>query len=131
MNAEQIANSLDKPRRKGPDSWLACCPAHDDNSPSLAITDKEDTTLVYCFSGCSQENVIDTLRSMGLWPERNNQYKKSKVYYSKQELLDRQFFVVLVEADIKKGMKIPSRDLHNYKVYKKILSNRGLLCLTN
>ena len=70
LSAERIANALDKPRRIGADRYLACCPAHDDNSPSFSITQKADRVLFYCFTGCSQDEVIDALRSRGLWPEK-------------------------------------------------------------
>ena len=46
------------------------CPAHDDASPSLDITERNGTTLLICRAGCSQERVIDALRAKGLWPER-------------------------------------------------------------
>jgi DNA primase len=35
-------------------SWTACCPAHNDGSPSLAIREGEDgRVLLHCFGGCS------------------------------------------------------------------------------
>ena len=58
ITAEQIANSLPKCRRLKPDEYKACCPAHDDNSPSLSISQKSDSVLVYCWSGCSQSEVL-------------------------------------------------------------------------
>jgi putative DNA primase/helicase len=46
----------------------ARCPAHHDNSPSLAIgIAKNGRTLVKCHAGCTQEAVIDALRRLGLW----------------------------------------------------------------
>lgn len=47
---------------------MACCPAHDDKTPSLRISESTDgRVLVHCFAGCSQKSVIDALRSLGLW----------------------------------------------------------------
>lgn len=47
------------------------CPAHDDQHPSLSLTDKSGKILVNCQAKqCSQDAVIDALRSRGLWPER-------------------------------------------------------------
>ena len=46
----------------------ARCPAHDDHSPSLSIgVGADGKTLVHCHAGCSQAQVIDALRAMGLW----------------------------------------------------------------
>ena len=41
------------PRRSGP-SWSAKCPAHDDKSPSLSVSEGSDgRALVNCHAGCS------------------------------------------------------------------------------
>ena len=70
--AETVANGLEKARRSG-DGWTACCPAHDDQNPSLSITDGADgRLLVRCHAGCLQEDVIAELKGRGLWAERLN-----------------------------------------------------------
>jgi hypothetical protein len=68
VTAEFIARELHG-RRSGA-GWVARCPAHDDRSPSLSIRDDGGRVLAHCFSGCSQSDVIEALRSRGLWPER-------------------------------------------------------------
>lgn len=70
LTAESIALSLDKGRRIRADHYTACCPAHDDSSPSLSITQDGDRVLVHCFSGCTQDAVIDSLKARGLRYER-------------------------------------------------------------
>lgn len=52
--------------------WMARCPAHDDRTPSLSVTQMGDVVLVHCFAGCDQVDVIDALRAMGLWHNRTN-----------------------------------------------------------
>lgn len=67
MDATELAKRLTKARKMG-DSWWACCPAHDDQDPSLKIDECRDgTVLVKCWAGCQQGAVIDALRSLGLW----------------------------------------------------------------
>ena len=51
---------------------LVCCVAHDDSSPSLAVKDKDGKVLVHCHAGCSQRDVIEALKSRGLWPSGEN-----------------------------------------------------------
>ena len=69
FTAEKIAAGLDKSRPNGK-GFVACCPSHPDNNPSLSITDADDgTVLVYCHSGCTQDAVIAALKSRGLWPD--------------------------------------------------------------
>ena len=44
--------------------WKALCPAHDDNHPSLSVTEGDNgRVLLYCHAGCSTESV---LRAIGL-----------------------------------------------------------------
>lgn len=66
MSAESLARALGG-RRSGR-TWFACCPAHEDREPSLAIRDSDDgRVLVHCHAGCDQRDVIDALRRRGLW----------------------------------------------------------------
>lgn len=64
---------LGKVREKGPGRWLACCPAHHDRSPSLAIRETSDgTILLHCFSGYSAMDVLAAigLELKNLFPQR-------------------------------------------------------------
>jgi hypothetical protein len=45
-------------------SWTACCPAHADKGPSLAIRENDDgRVLVHCFAGCE---TLSVLRALGM-----------------------------------------------------------------
>ncbi len=71
LDARAIAEGLGNYKRSG-DGFMACCPVHEDNSPSLSIKDGSDNrVLVHCFAGCTQERVIERLNALGLWHERN------------------------------------------------------------
>lgn len=71
ISPHDIANGLKKGKCVGNNKYVACCPAHEDKTPSLHITLGQDNKiLVHCFSGCSQSEIIDCLKSMGLWPEK-------------------------------------------------------------
>lgn len=53
-------------------SWTACCPAHEDRSPSLAVKELPDgRILVHCFGGCGTDAILGVLGlEMGdLFPE--------------------------------------------------------------
>jgi putative DNA primase/helicase len=66
MRAETIAKAL-KGHKTG-DGWAACCPAHNDHTPSLSIRyGREGKVLVHCFAGCEQGQVIAALKARGLW----------------------------------------------------------------
>jgi len=54
---EQLLSSLLKVRKVGIGRWIACCPAHNDSKPSLAIRETDDgRVLLHCFAGCSAGN---------------------------------------------------------------------------
>lgn len=64
MNIDKLLNGLQKVKRTSNSSWMACCPAHADRSPSLSIKDTGDGKLILkCFAGCE---TIDVLGALGL-----------------------------------------------------------------
>jgi hypothetical protein len=57
-----LLSRLSKVKSTGRNSWLACCPAHDDRSPSLAIKEEHDGhILLHCFAGCSASDIVGTI----------------------------------------------------------------------
>jgi hypothetical protein len=58
---ESLLSRLIKVKRRGKDSWVAVCPAHEDKSPSLAIRDVDGKILLHCFAGCSVAEILDSL----------------------------------------------------------------------
>lgn len=57
--AEKFLSCLDKVKPTGRGKWMACCPAHDDNTPSLSIKETEGgDLLLHCFAGCSAADVV-------------------------------------------------------------------------
>lgn len=56
---EDILSKLDKVRRTGANNWLACCPAHEDRSPSMTIHAADDgRILVKCHAECSFQEIV-------------------------------------------------------------------------
>ena len=56
-----------------PNRWQARCPAHDDRSPSLAITEtSEGTILIKCWAGCGAGEIVGAvgLELKDLFPPR-------------------------------------------------------------
>jgi hypothetical protein len=72
--AKSIARALPKGRRlKYGKGYTACCPAHEDSNPSLAIREVDGKILLHCHAGCSQRDVIEALKARGLWePSKEN-----------------------------------------------------------
>ncbi len=61
---ELVLSKLEKVRPRGRNRWSACCPAHDDQRPSLSVREAEDgKALIYCFAGCK---TVDVVQAIGL-----------------------------------------------------------------
>lgn len=62
----KVLHALSDVTKKSPvqsgNGWKACCPAHDDKTPSLSVTEAEDgRVLLKCFAGCSTNSVLAAL----------------------------------------------------------------------
>jgi hypothetical protein len=55
---DKLLSRLDKVRRIGEGRYTACCPAHDDKTPSLTITQAEDRILFHCHAGCYPDEIL-------------------------------------------------------------------------
>lgn len=69
MTPETIANALGRALRKTNGGYMAQCPCHDDTTASLSLDESDGKILLKCFAGCDNESIINTLKSLGLWPK--------------------------------------------------------------
>ena len=61
-NIDLLLSRLEKVKRTGKQTWLACCPAHDDKFPSLSLREKDDgLILLHCFTGCDVGDILAAL----------------------------------------------------------------------
>ncbi len=61
MTAADVAARCQKTRQQG-DGWVACCPAHDDRTPSLSINSGDDgRVLLCCHAGCDTDGIVQGL----------------------------------------------------------------------
>lgn len=75
MSIQTLLNSLNKVKQTTRQNWIACCPAHDDNTPSLSIKEVDDgRILIHCFAGCPTESVLNAvnLSFSDIQPEQLN-----------------------------------------------------------
>lgn len=57
---------------KNRNGFMTCCPAHNDNNPSLSISlGNNGKVLVHCFAGCSFTEVIKAIQSVDLLSSNN------------------------------------------------------------
>lgn len=59
---DKVLTRLDKVKSTGIDKWKACCPAHDDKHPSLAISEtSEGVILLKCWAGCTTTEIVSAV----------------------------------------------------------------------
>lgn len=105
-NLDNVISRLQKVRKNGKD-YMACCPSHNDRSPSLAIAEKEDgRILIKCFAECGTDDVLSAvgLEMKDLMPENLgfHRRKPSRVPFNARDVLsavrtDMTVFLVLAK----------------------------------
>lgn len=111
-------------------SWTACCPAHADKSPSLAIREDGGKILLRCFAGCEVANIVGAIGMdmTDLFPPNEPKYPPApRVKFFATDLLK----VIAIEAaivsvaayDMAHGKKLPQVDLDRLQLaYQRINS---------
>jgi len=109
-------------------NYIACCPAHEDKSPSLAVKEQDGKIIMHCFAGCSVENIVGAvgMEMTDLFPPAEPTYKpQPKVKFFASDLLR----VIALEAaivqvaafDMARGKTLPKPDLDRLQLaYERI-----------
>lgn len=112
-----IIERLDKCRKSGHMSYMACCPAHKDKSPSLRITQRDGKILLHCLSGCSPDDILAAinLRWSDLFDDESqaayNAAINQKTRMPRFDPLDHErTIVMLAKSDIESGKTISLED---------------------
>ncbi len=105
-DSRRIIERLDGVRETRADNWIARCPAHDDRSPSLAIRECDDRTiLMKCFAGCSNEAIVHAvgMELRDLFPNGpSNRYERQPLSMPARDSLaavDHEALVVVIIAN--------------------------------
>ena len=114
-------SGLDKFKRIKANEYVACCPAHDDRSPSLSITEASDKVLVHCFSGCSQEEVLDALKSRGMWAEKDDRWIQKA--WSTDELDYMMYWCLCYHGAFRRGEKLKDMKVNVLNHYVTLLKD--------
>ena len=133
MSAETLLNHLHKVRKNGVSRWMACCPAHDDKAPSLAVTECSDGhILIHCFAGCAPSDVLASvgMTMAELMPERDAHYfddrppERFSETRSEKQIEDLKFRIQVHEQMIKNGCKFSQAEnkklLDDYSQLRKL-----------
>lgn len=116
---QNVLSRLDKVKPAGAKGWKACCPAHDDKSPSLTVSETSDgTVLVKCWAGCSAQLIVEAigLELRHLFP--NNQRQRTGP--SKAAINHERTIYLIGAEQLQKG-ELAGEDLERFNLAKQRL----------
>jgi hypothetical protein len=88
--AAKLLDRLQRVKPTGPNRWVACCPSHEDRSPSLSIRELDDgRILLKDFGGCDTEAVLGAigLSMTDLFPQPLGELPRSNSMIPARDLL--------------------------------------------
>ena len=81
---EEVEEYFDPVQYKENGGYMALCPAHDDNNPSLSIDEGEDgKALIFCFAGCEYDEIIEAVMPKGCNGQSKNGNENANIQAKK------------------------------------------------
>ena len=118
MDVSTILGSLRKVRSTGDGRWTACCPAHEDRSPSLAIREDRGMILLHCFGGCSVDAICGAIgiSVSDLFPAKvEHEPQRARLGFSALDALrclsQEAAVVAMAAADLAEGRVLSKNDV--------------------
>ncbi len=135
MKIDNLLSRLDKVKKTGGDSWIACCPAHKDRSPSMTLREDPDgRILIHCFAECEPLAILEAvgLSFSDLFPEKlGSNFKPLRRPFPAADVLEAlstETLIVYITADrLAKGLEIYPGELARVELAsQRILAGRDL-----
>lgn len=117
MSIDTLLSRLQKVRQTSSQTWTACCPAHEDRSPSLSIRDSSGTILLRCFAGCEVAEIVAAvgMELSDLFPPDAQAVKPMRKPFPAADVLEclsEESRIVFIIADrMSKGLPIADTDM--------------------
>jgi len=100
-------------RQTGPDSYISCCPAHKDRSPSLSIKGLPDgRVLLHCFAGCTWYEIlmVCNLEPKDIMPATDNyQPLRSAVKAGERRFIN-DMTLLIAQSALERGERLSESD---------------------
>jgi hypothetical protein len=106
-----FVDQLERVVSRGHNSWLACCPSHDDKSPSLSIKQLEDgRVLIHCHAGCSAQEVVESVgfNMNHLFPDETEHFKP--LYQKKAQMTVDHWVIEIAKDHREQGKRLTKQD---------------------
>lgn len=108
--AEKLVERLEFCKQVSGSRWIARCPAHDDRSPSLSVTQSDDgRVLIHCHAGCGANAILTSLQLewADLYPDDDN---FSPLIRRRERDSYNDLVVGIAEARMKEGHRLTEDD---------------------
>ena len=118
---DKLISRLEKCRTGGTGKWMACCPAHDDKTPSLSIKQLEcGKILLHCFAGCGADEISIALNLD--WSDLCSD-DWTPVDRPREPALDATI-VIIARDNISRGIQLSDADMRKYrKAMRRLYAN--------
>lgn len=107
---DNLLSRLEGVRQTKPGSWVARCPAHEDRSPSLSITESDDgRVLIYDHAGCGAAEVLSAvgMEFGDLYPDSGHRHKPRRQKHHPASVLKAlngdAMFMLFCSDELRKG----------------------------
>ena len=74
IDAQYISEALNG--KKAGNSYACDCPVNEHSRAKMYVTDKADGVLIHCHAGCSFQEMVAALKTLGLWPEKSPEQQR-------------------------------------------------------
>jgi hypothetical protein len=99
-------------------TW-ACCPVHEDNNPSMTLTERDGKVLIHCFS--CQASGLEVVNALGVSPNvlfENEGERRAIPQRVIEKAKEDLYFISIYENEKEKGGRITWNDQKRYKLAK-------------
>ena len=133
---ERLLSRLPRVRKTGPGKWIASCPTREDRSPSLAIRELDDgTVLLHDFGGNDAEAILGAvgLTFSDLYPNVPGHFARpTRRPFSASDVLTLVAFeaatAALVVTDVINGASVSDQDFQRLLVAAQRLGHAAEVC---
>ena len=130
-----LLGRLSKVKSTGRNTWLACCPAHDDRTASLGVKEMPDgRILINCFAGCSANDILAAvgLSFDDIVPKRLGDFKPVSKPFNPYAVLksisNETLLVALAALELGNGKTLPLEDRDRLMIAAERLRKAYDLC---
>ena len=113
---DKVLSRLHNPKQIGNNKYKACCPAHDDRSPSFQVTEFASGKIgIQCWSGCDKADILGALglRWSDLDPQGQHTASQARQLFDTDE---ERLIIGIAQSDIRAGKRLSDKDKERYKL---------------